>query len=420
MDIALLGILLLFLIICSGFFSASETALFSLPATKIKAYQNSKDSRRKLIAKLVSEPRDLLVTVFMLNTLVNILIQNTASDMVGQYASWLLKVGLPFVLMFFLGEIIPKYIGLKNNVKLADDMIVPIDILQNILSPIRKIIVKVTVPISRVLFFFLKKEESISKEELNHVLKTSEERGVLDPSEAELIRGYLNFRDTSVRELMRPKEDIIFFDINEPLSKLIYLFTEQECSRMPVCDHSMDKVLGMITAKQFFLNRQKITTSHDLVKYLVKPLYVPENISATALRIQFEVHKQVIALVVDEYGSICGLITHEDLVEEVIGEIADLRDTKSLYTKAGSNGMIASGRLELDDFNEFFQTNLSSKNNVTIGGWLSEEIQEIPQSGSKYNLQGFHFKVLSAGPNRIYRLYISRLEPQQLEKEDDA
>lgn len=401
---------LISLIFASAYFSASETALFSLPLTKIKAYKASASPRQQLIAQLVLEPKNLLVTVFMLNTLVNILIQNTTSSMSGEDASWLYKVGVPLILLLFFGEIIPKNIGLQNNVKIANYVAPSIDFIQKFISPIRNLIVRVTAPISKVMFFYLKSEKSISKEELQHVLKTSEEHGVLHSDEAELVTGYLDLQEATVKELMRPKNDILYYDINDPLSKLIYLFVEQECTRLPVCNKTLDNVLGIITAPQYFLHKKQIKTSEDLTKYLLTPLYVPENTSAKGLIRRFDESNQVLALVVDEYGSITGLITREDLVEEVVGDISDLRDTEALYTKSGANEIIANGLLELSEFNEYFHSDLTSKNNMlTIGGWLTEQLGDIPKSGSKVELEGFMFQVLAADPNKIRRLYIRKL-----------
>ena len=410
MDIAAI-LFLIFLLLASAYFSASETALFSLPLTKIKSYQTSSSENQRLIAKLVMEPKNLLVTVFMLNVLVNILIQNTTSHMYGQQASWMLKVGLPFVLMLILGEIIPKNIGLQNNVKIADFVAPSINSLQHFISPLRKLIVKVTAPISHFLFFYLKHDESISKEEMKHVLKTSEEHGVLHSDEAELVRGYLNFQDATVKSLMRPRQDILYYDLNEPLSKLMYLFVEQECSRMPVCDKSLDTVLGILTAKEFFLHRKHIKTSQDLRTHLATPIYVPESTPAKNLVRRFDQADQVLALVVDEYGSISGLITKEDILEEVVGEIADLRDAQSLYTKAGPDEIIANSQMELCDFNDYFKADLVSENNMmTIGGWLTEQLGEIPKNGTKIERNGFMFLILSADPARIKRLYIRKLK----------
>lgn len=416
--------ILLFLTFSSGFFSASETALFSLPSTKIKAYQTNPDPRKRLISKLVLKPRDLLVTVFMLNTFVNILLQNTVSHLSGPTAGLMLKVGVPFVIMLLFGEVIPKYIGLKNNVGLSHAVAPTINFLQNLLQPLRKIIINVTAPISHVLFFFLHKEKDISKEELKHVLKTSEEYGVLHPDEGELVWGYLNLQDATVKELMRPRADILYYDLEDPITKLTHLFVEQECSRVPVCENSLDKLLGIITAEQFFLHRHSLSTSQELIHFLDKPLYVPETTPAMTLLRRFDESKQEIAIVVDEYGSISGLITREDLVEVVVGEISDLRDTKDLYTRAGANEIITSGRLELSEFNELFDMNLESESNmVTIGGWLVEQLGDIPKTGTKVELHNLLFQVLAADPNRIRRLYIRKLmdkPPKKINSKSDT
>lgn len=417
MDIAAVLLFLAALIFASAYFSASETALFSLSLAKIRSYQASSSPRQRLIAKLVLQPRNLLVTVFMLNTLVNILIQNTTSHIFGQNASWALKVGVPFFLMLLLGEIIPKNIGLQNNVKIANLVAPSIYFMQNFISPLRTFIVNITAPISRFLFFYLKNEESISQEEMQHLLKTSQEHGVLHPDEAELVWGYIQLQDATVKALMRPRIDILYYDINDPLSKLMYLFVEQECSRLPVCDKSLDNILGIITARQFFLHRQSIKTSQHLIKHLLNPLYVPENTPAKSLVRRFDEYHQVLALVVDEYGSISGLITREDIVEQVVGDISDLRDTQTLYTKSGVDEIIASGLLELSEFNDYFHSNLISKNNMlTIGGWLTEQLEEIPKSGTKSEIEGFIFQVLAASPNMIRRLYIRKVNRKTTKK----
>lgn len=410
MDTTFLIITMLFLVFWSGYFSGSEAALFSLPTTRLKSYRSDPDPRKRLIAALVNRPRDLLVTIFTLNTLVNILLQNTASHFFGDMASWVLKVGVPLVITLIFGEVIPKYIGLQNNLSFAYAVAPVINFLQNMLAPIRKATIAITAPISRIMFFYLKKEDEISEEEVRHILKTSQEHGVFNPEEGELILGYLQLQDAQVRELMRPREDILYYDIHEPLTKLTYLFVDQACSKIPVCDQDLNNILGIISAKQFFVKRDNIQAPENIKPLLTKPLFVPESIPARLLLRRFEEQNQVMALAVDEYGSITGLITHEDLLEVVVGEIADQRDKTRLYTRAGPNEIIASGKLELEEFNEIFGVNLESASNMmTIGGWLTEQLGEIPKSGTKHELHNFLFQVLASTPNRLRRLYIRKL-----------
>lgn len=394
----------------SAYCSSSEIALFSLPSTRLKTYESSPDKRKQLIADLVKHPRDLLVTIFMLNTLANILLQNAVSALFGEGAGWDLKVGVPLVLMLLFGEIIPKNIGIQNNEKLSYYVAPSIDFLQDLIRPLRRFTIAITAPISRVMFFFLQKDESISKEELKHVLKKSKEHGVLTPEEAELLWGYLTLQDSTVKEIMRPREDILYYDINDPISKLVYLCVDQQCSRLPVCDKTLDNILGILTAKQFFLQKNSVTAPQDIKKLLSKPFFIPEGTDALILLRRLEEHGEEIAIVVDEYSSISGLIAYEDLVELVVGKISDLRDQKSQYTRAGDNEIIASGKLELSEFNDIFESNIESPNHmVTIGGWLTEQLGEIPKAGTSKEINGFLFQILAADPQRIRRLYIRKL-----------
>jgi magnesium and cobalt exporter, CNNM family len=400
---------LVLLILASGFFSSSEVALFSLSPMKVKAYRQDEDPKKNLISKLLSRPRDLLVTVFIMNTIVNILLQNVASDMFGRFAGWGLKVGVPLVLTLVFGEIIPKNFGLKYNSWLSYRVINGINFFQNMMSPIRRFVITVTTPVSRILFFYLRKADPISKEELKHTLETSESHGVLSTDESEFIKGYINLHEATVKEVMRPKSDILFFDISDPLTKLVHLFVDQQCSRIPVCDGELDKVLGVMTAKQYFTFNERMKDGSSLRPYLQKPFFVPENIPAKILFKKFTESNEHFSLVVDEYGSICGLITTEDICELVVGEIQDLRDPNQAYTRAGANEIIAGGRLELSEFTSIFHIELPNPNNlVTLGGWLMEQMGDVPKSGTKFETETFLFHVLAADPNRVRRIYVRK------------
>ena len=404
-----LSLLLIILIAASAFFSSSESAFFSLSSTRVKTYSQSLNKNKRLIADLLKHPRDLLVTVFMLNTLVNILVQNVASSMFGIEGSWIEKIVLPMMLTLIFGEMIPKYLGIQNNVFLAELTAPSFNFIQKMIKPIRAFIVTITEPISRVMFFFLKKEESISEDEIEHVLQKSEEFGVLKKEEANLARGYLQFQNSSVKEIMRPREDILFYSITEPLSKLVYLLVDQKCSRIPIIKENIDSILGIISAKQFFIHKDKIKFATDLIPFLAKPFYIPEHTSAPLLLRQFIEKNEELSIVVDEYGSISGLISYEDLNEVVVGEIHDSRDQRKLYTKTGEHEIIASGKLDLSIFNEIFKVNLESDHNMTIGGFLVEKLGEIPKTGTQYETDGFLFQILAANPNRIRRIYVRKL-----------
>ncbi len=402
-------IFLLFLTYWSGFFSGSEIALFSLSSSKVRTYRSSPDHRKSLIAKLLNQPRDLLVTIVMLNTLVNILLQNVSSNMFGTASSWLLKVGFPLVITLIFGEIIPKYVAMQKNVAISQRVAPTFNFLTSILKPIREWTVNITTPISRFMFFFLKKEEIISKEELHHVLSSSQQTGVLNEDEATLIYGYINLQDSQVKEHMQPREDVIFYNTDEPLTKLIHLFVEEECTRIPVCKNGLDSVIGVLSANDFFIYRPTLKESEDIIPILGKPFFLPESTPARSLLRRFEEKNEQLALIVDEHRSVTGVISVEDIVEEVVGEIADRRDQTVLYNQPNKNTIIAKAKLELDQIEEIFGVELESEfNQITVGGWLTEQLGGIPSVGTKFETDQFVFQVLAAEPKRIKQIYIHK------------
>lgn len=405
----LLPLIILLLTLASAFFSSSETALFSLSQTKVRAYAHSKDPRKKLIASLLDRPQDLLVTVFILNTVVNVLVQNAVSSYVGEEGSWILKVLVPFLILLFFGEVFPKQFGLEKNERLAHLVAPAVAFSEKSVKWIKDITVAITSPLSRALFFYLKKDSEITPEELKLALQTSQELGVLHPAEAELADGYLEMSNSIVRELMRPKEEILAYNLDEPLSKIAHLFVDQECSRLPVYLGSLDHVVGILSARTFFVYRDGIEKSEDLIPLLKKPFFTPETTSAKALFKQLEENREVFSLVVNEYGVITGLITKEDLIETVIGAIVDRRDKTRYYTPVAQDAIIAMGQMEMEEIEELYKTSLHVPAHVlTLGGWLTDRLGDIPTVGQTYSEAGLHFKVLAAGPNRVKKVYISR------------
>lgn len=403
----LLGILLL--TYWGAWISACETALFSLPSPKLKAYKTDRNPTKRLIAHLLAKSRDLLVTIFMINTFLNILLQNVASNMFGINSGLILKVGVPFLLTLILGEIIPKYYGMQNNVSFSLHVAKRVDFLHRLLRPIRNAVIKITLPISRFLFFFLKRNENLSLEELAHVVKTSEQSGLLEADESLLARGFLNMQDTEVKEIMRPRGDMITYDISQPLSMLQHLFADQKVTRLPVIDNSLDNILGIIDAYTFFLHEPYLKNPDSLIPLLKKPQYIPESTHARNLMRKISSEENELVMVVDEYGAIAGLVTREDLIEVVVGQIEDSRDQEADYIRSSDSEIIASGKMELSAFNLLFDTDLESDNNfVSLGGWLIEQLEDIPKPGTQFESDDFIFKVLSSTPVKIENIYVRR------------
>jgi putative hemolysin len=411
-------IALVVFVLASAFFSASETSLFSLSHLRLRAYARSSQPRQRLIARLMARPRELLATILMLNILVNLLVQNTSATLFGPFGGWGSKVGVPLGLTLLFGEIIPKSVALPNNERIAHMVSPSIAIFHRVLQPIRRFLTIIAAWVSHLMFFFLRREKEIAPEELRHALKTSEKHGILSSEESELVQGYLDFQEVKVKELLRPRGELLIYDVGDPLAELTHLFTDQQCSRVPVCEGGLENILGVIEATDFFLRRSDIHVGGDLKLILRSPFFVPESMEARNLWHKLREHGEELAVVVDEYGSISGLVTREDLVEVIVGEIVDRRDAHALYTRAGAGVIIASGKLELAEFDQLFNATLADVSNcVTIGGWLTQQLGYLPKAGTKYLTPEFLFHVLAAEPHRIRRIYIRRLRGQEAEKE---
>lgn len=410
-DTILIGILV-FLVILSGVASSSETAFFSLSTLKIKSFKDSDQHRKYLVYEQLSRPKELLITILMVNVLVNISIQNVSSGIFDKYSSWALSVGVPVAIVIIFGELIPKTVGLLNNEKIACAVSPIIKAIQTVFLPIRVILSKITGVISPIIFFFLKKDPDISITELQHALDSSYALGVISSEESELVGGYLKLEEASVKEHMHPHDEIPSFDINrESLEDLFRIFKENNYPKILVCENGIENVLGLFMAHDLFTNIDKIQEPKDIIPFLSKPLFVPESMPAKSLLIIFYRKKESMALVVDEWGSISGVITLEDLIELILGEIYDKKNFFKHYTKASEDVIIASGKMELAEFEDVFSVELKSDQNVvTIGGWLTEKLGDIPPSGTKYESDGFIFQVLRSDPNRIKRVYIRKLK----------
>lgn len=413
MIVFLVGFLSL-LIFVSGYFSAAETALFSLSPLTLRAYRTSANPRFNLIAHLMEHPRQVLVTLMIVHILANILVQNVISSIFEPFPNWSLKVGLPLLLTLLFGDILPKSVAMPYNTSISYYVAPSVGKASRWIGPFRDWVTSVTSALTRYLFFFLHEEKEISIDELRHVLKTSEQTGVLIHEEAELIDGMLKLQQALVKERMRPREEMLFYDIQQPFSELSRLLIDLEITRVPVCDGTLENMLGILSTRTYFLQENQLRAGADLLPILKKPYYVPETTKCWTLLQNLRERNESLALVVDEYGSISGLITQEDLIEAVVGEISDKRDEKSLYTRSGPDVIIASGKLELEEFREIFGISLKSQENaVTLGGWLIEQLGDIPSAGTKYANEQFLFYVLAADPNRIRRIYVRKLQSRQ-------
>lgn len=350
-----------------------------------------------------------MVTIMMLNIMVNIMIQNISANLFGDNASWLYNVGVPLLLILLFGDIIPKSIALCNNEAIALRIAPFLSRLRKILTPVRLVLVEVTAFVSRAVFFFLRPEKQISLEELRHALLASRQYGVIQDMESKLLLGFLKMEEMTLKELMYNRQEALYYDIEEPLAELINLFKEKKMTEVPVCKAHFEEILGVISLKDFLTHEERVYQGKDLMPLVQRSYFLPESLHANQALSQMNEAKQTTAIIVDEYGVVSGIVTLHDLIATIVEEAHLSREESLQYSMIGPDVMIASGQMELSELEQVFGVTLETPANmITVGGFLTEMMGDIPKSGAKWENADFFFHVLSSDPHRVRRVYIRR------------
>jgi Hemolysins and related proteins containing CBS domains len=353
-------------------------------------------------------PNHLLITLVFFDIGINIGVQNCIATLVGDSASFLMTVGVPLALTLVLGEIIPKVIAIPYNVRIAR-LVTPIIFVST--KSFRPIFDWAISGINFIIQKMLVHQEGdfIQPQELKEVLRSCKDFGVVNHEESRLLFGYLSMEEGSIKERMKPKQEIVFYDVLTPIENLYRLFSGQRYSRILVCKDGLQNLLGVCSAKSLVLHKEQLQSSEDLLPLLRKPHYIPETVSAKTALYHLAKEDSGLGIIIDEYGSIEGLITQNDLFEIVSNEVSHIRPASKQFAHSDKNVIIAAGTYELSDFYDLFGVDLPTTSNcVTIGGWLTEQLGEIPETGTKFAWGQFVFQVLDAAPNCVKRVYIRK------------
>ncbi len=412
--------LLLFLAILLGFsafFSGSETALFSLPRFSVEKLKQRKPARGEIISLLLSRPRRLLISIVIGNMLVNILSSALAERLSFeifassslQSAAWIFStVVMTFIILIFC-EVGPKVLAINRSEKISLTVAPAIFFLQRLVTPLRVVVQAVS---DFIISFWEKKkphrEIPLSREELETALDQGSREGTLNGDGKEMISEIFKLGDKSVRQLMTPRNEIASFEIDTPLEEIAAVIREKEYSRIPIYSGKMENVVGLLYPKDLLIARVRGIERPVLADLLRRPYFIPETMKASRLLKEFLARKIHIALVVDEYGGIAGLITLDDLVEEIIGEIRERGEEPPGYEEVGDDTVQLPGRLELEYLNGEFGLDLRGENNVTLGGFLSERLGRLPQPGDVCMLDDIRFTVVSVKKRRVDQVLLYR------------
>lgn len=405
-------ITLFVLLVLSGFFSGSETAMFSLSRSQVHRMRHSASGR--LVASLLDNPPKLLSTLLLCNMMVNTaygsmsaVLVIAAGAMIGSARAAGLSVGL-LVVLILLGEVLPKSLAAAGAERLAHTVATPVSLLQRVLHPVLWILQHIIVgPLDRLLSPRRVSEPgNITAEELTTMLHLSAKRGVLDRSANTLLQEVFELTDLRVAEVMVPRVDMIAFDINRPRSELEDLFRRSRLRRMPVFDGDIDNIVGLVHAKRVFLSPQ--TPLRELV---VKANFVPLLANIERVLLQLRVMRTQIAIVVDEYGGIAGLITLEDILEEIVGDIPDLHEREyEPLKRVGAHEYIVDGDVGIHDWAEMFNIDPVRQRISTVGGLVTSLLGHIPRVGEQVKFKNMLITIESLRNRRVGTLRIKLAE----------
>ncbi len=400
-------LLLIFLLFLSGFFSSSETALFSISQVKAKHIAKGARATDKLIKQMKDNPHRLLSTILIGNNLVNVGGSSMATAItlnIFPSNAVAFATGIMTFLILVFGEIFPKSIATRNNLMIARLVIYPIYWMSILFFPIIKLLDFIPMLTGKV-----KKRPTVTEEELITIVEVVEEEGQIKEEEKELIRNIFEFDDTSTSEIMTPRSDMFVVDINQklPLKKVI----KSGFTRIPVIDGNIDSIVGILNIKDFFTYLSTSKKNPGICEVMRKPYFVPENKKIDSLLHQFKRRKDHMAVVVDEHGGVSGLVTLEDVLEEIVGEISDETDKVEPHVlKVKSNEWIVLGKSHIDEVNKKVRMNIpETKEYDTFSGYVLDEIGRIPQEKEEFIIGQYNITVKEMDGNRIKEFIVKKL-----------
>lgn len=420
-------VVLVILLIGSAFFSASETALMSISKIDARHMVDQNIKNAKIVSKLVEDPNKLLGAILVGNNIVNIGASSLATVIatgIFQSAGAGIATGVMTLLILIFGEITPKSLSTQKAHEVACFVARPISILVVIFNPLVKVLMFISNLIIRIFGGKIDTSKPfITTDELKTIVTVSHEEGVIEEEEKEMIYNVFGFGDSFTKDVMIPRTDMIAVDANATYEEIIDLYKQEQFSRMPVYQESHDNIIGVIYVKDLLL-KQFNPEDFVMADFLRDVYFVHEFKRIDELFKEMRSKKIGMAIVVDEYGGTSGIVTLEDLIEEIVGDIDDEYDmTEDSFVKLNDKEYLVDGSFRISDFNDELHLDISSNEFDSIGGFIIGLLDRFPDEGEVVTYEGITFRVQETMNNRINKLKITLCDElvQQLaarEKED--
>ena len=419
-------VIIIILLMLSAFFSSSETALTSVSRIKLRARADEGSKSAKKVLKVTDKPAKLLSAILIGNNIVNIsasaLTTALCTDVFGsRFIGY--STGILTFLVLIFGEITPKTIATKYSLRLSMMFVYPISWLMFILTPVIWLLNLITGIIYKIFGIDIDADNNqMTESELRTVVNVSHEEGVIEPEEKFMISNVVDFGDALCKDIMIPRADIICADVVSTYDELIDLFMSESYSRIPIYEESKDNIIGILYLKDlFYYSHVNDVDYFDLRSILRKPVYVYEHQKTSQLFSDLKTSSTTMAIVIDEYGVASGIITMEDLIEEIVGDIRDEydEDENNLIKEIEENVYDIEASIKLTDLNDAIGTNLTSDNYDSLGGFVIEIMDKLPKENDEADFENIHFKVINVIKNRIDRILvtITPIEEETIEEE---
>ena len=422
-------VVLVALLILSGLFSSAETSLTTANKYKMRALEEKGNKTASLVLKLMDAPGKMLSTILICNNIVNI----TASSLTTILATKVFgsaKVGIAtgvltvFVLIF--GEITPKNLATIYSEKFALFYAWPIRILSVVLTPAIWILDKVC----NLIYLILRIDpdsmnKGMTETELRTIVNASHEDGVIEGEEKEMITNVVDFGDSIAKDIMIPRADITMASVDATVSEIYDLFQEEQYSRLPIYEENKENIVGILHMKDIFfyqaeqakkLKNGEETTELDVRSLMREPHYTYEYQKTSSILEELRDNSMSITIVLDEYGASAGMITLEDLLEEIVGEIRDEYDEyeEEIIKYISEDCYEVDGSAKIDDVNDALELQLESEDYDSIGGYVIELLDHLPEEGEVVETQDITIEVLKADKTRVERLRIKKREREEI------
>ena len=415
---AILGTILL--LVLSAFFSACEVAYFSLHKIQLLAMADSDHLLDRLAARLMEKPSDLLTTILMGNSIVNVLlsvvlatrVEELFSDVLSlpPVAAYILAVLIGTGALIFFGEITPKVLVVRMSERFARDAALPLVLADKILYPLRHAMMGLIRFLFKVTRFSeVRPAPFMTDEEFMSLISESEASGAIETDEREMIESILEFNDSAVREILIPRPDITALSRQATVGEALEIFREHGFSRMPVYRGTIDHITGVLIAKDLLSAKEAGKLDASIKPYLREPTFVPETMTVARFVKSAQKTRTHLAIVVDEFGGTEGLVTLQDAIREVVGDIGeeDHKEREDVPVTQIAEGVYhVDGSMPLDELQELTGVNINDDSHTTVAGFLMEQNDKVPEKGDEISHEGITYTVESVDGKRVERMKI--------------